>query len=229
MLYLIGIGLEEGDISVKGKEAIEKSDRVYIEKYTNPIEFNYDAIELSREEVESERVVEEARNSNVALLVPGDPLAATTHFQLIKSCLEKGINFDVIHSSSIFVAIAETGLHLYRFGKTTTLPKPREHYNPKSYLNIIRQNDSIDAHTLLLVDPELDFEESKKILIEDVGDRKVLVCSRIGTKDRVIKYGKISKLKIKVKKPFCFIIPNPNKIEMEVLKLWEERGEEEKS
>ena len=229
MFYIIGLGLEDGDMPLRAKEMVNKADEVYIEKYTSPIDFKVKAIELSREEVESEKIVYEAKNSDVVLLVPGDPLSATTHFQLIITCIKNGIPFDIIHSSSIFTAVGETGLHLYKFGKTTTLPKPREHYDPKSYVDVIKQNDSIDAHTLLLIDPELESDEAVEILMNDVGDRKVLLCSKLGTEERFIKFDKLSKLKIKVKKPFCIVIPNPNEIEMEALKLWEEREGGERS
>lgn len=36
MLYLVGLGLhDEKDVTVRGKEAIEQSSRVYLEAYTS--------------------------------------------------------------------------------------------------------------------------------------------------------------------------------------------------
>ena len=230
MLYLIGLGLIDGDISERGKRIIEEADEIFIEKYTSPINYNIKAKELSREELESESILDIAKSKKVVLLIPGDPLSATTHFQLIQSAIEKGIQWDVIHSSSIFTAVAETGLHLYRFGKTTTIPKPLENYNPTSYIDVIVQNDTIDAHTLLLIDPELDSDKAVELVILNgiKEDRVGILCSNLGRPDRIIKVGQLHDLKVKLKKPNCLIIPNPNKIEMEALKIWQ-REEEEKS
>ena len=230
MLYLVGLGLIDGDISERGKKIIEEADEVFIEKYTSPIEYNIKAKEISREELESESIVEIAKDKKVVLLIPGDPLSATTHFQLIQSAVEKGIPWDVIHSSSIFTSVAETGLHLYRFGKVSTIPKPLKNYNPTSYIDTIIQNDSIDAHTLLLIDPELESNEAVNLVILNgiEEDRLGILCSNLGRPDRIVKVGKLSELKVKLKKPNCLIIPNPNKIEMEALRIWQ-KEEEEKS
>ncbi len=230
MFYLIGLGLNEGDISVRAKQIIEKADKVYVENYTSIIDFKVEAEVLDRAAVESEAFLDEAKEKDIVLLVPGDPLSATTHFQLISACESKGIKWDIIHAPSIFTAVAETGLHLYKFGKTTTLPKPLPNYNPKSYLEVIDKNDEIAAHTLLLVDPELSSEEAIEILISDgLAEREALLCSKLGTPERKVFFGKLKDLKMSISKPFCIIIPNLNKLEMEALRVWERRGEDERS
>ncbi len=230
MFYLIGLGMRKGDIPVYANEILSKADRIYIENYTSIVDFKIDAEVLTREEVESEKFLNEAKEKDVVLLVPGDPLAATTHFQLVSHCVENNIPFEVFHASSIFIAVAETGLHLYKFGKTTTLPKPHPNYNPKSYLEIIDQNDSIGAHTLLLIDPELESNEAIDILISDgLGEREALLCSKLGTSERNVIFRKLKDLKMSVSKPFCIIIPNLNELEREALRVWERRGEEERN
>ncbi len=230
MFYLIGLGMNEGDISIRARQIIEKADAVYVENYTSIIDFKIEAKLLDRAAVESEKFLDEAKEKNIVLLVPGDPLSATTHFQLILACERKGIPWDVIHAPSIFTLVAETGLHLYKFGKTTTLPKPLPNYNPKSYLEVISKNDEISAHTLLLVDPELDSEEAVEILISDgLAEREAILCSKLGTTNRKVFFGKLKDLKMSVSKPFCIIIPNLNALEEEALRIWERKGEGERS
>ena len=230
MFYLVGLGMNKGDISIRAKEIIEKADKVYVENYTSIIDFDVNAEILDRSSVESEKFLDEAKTKDIVLLVPGDPLSATTHFQLIEYCESNNIEWDVIHAPSVFTLIAETGLHLYKFGKTTTLPKPLPNYNPKSYLEVIDKNDEIGAHTLLLIDPELDSVQAVEILISDgFGDREVIICSKLGTKDRRVIFGKLKDLKMSISKPFCIIIPNLNQLEMEALRIWERKGEDERS
>ena len=68
------------------------------------------------------------------------PLAATTHFSLIAECKNKDIKTEIIHSSSIFSAVGETGLSLYKFGGTTSIPIYDEHFHPESFFEVIEEN-----------------------------------------------------------------------------------------
>ncbi len=91
MLLLIGLGLESKDISVKGLEALRRASKVIMERYTTPIGDEYVEYlekELGKKLVMAERsdleenlrrTVEEAKGSDLAILIPGDPLIATTH------------------------------------------------------------------------------------------------------------------------------------------------------
>ena len=46
MLYLIGMGLsDEKDISLKGLEAVKKSDKVYLEYYTSKLSCSKEDLE----------------------------------------------------------------------------------------------------------------------------------------------------------------------------------------
>ena len=65
---------------------------------------------------------EQAKKTNVAIFVPGKPLAATTHIDLAYEARGRRIPVKIIHNASIFSAIGETGLQLYKFGKTATVP-----------------------------------------------------------------------------------------------------------
>ncbi|MEK6923506.1 MAG: SAM-dependent methyltransferase, partial [Nanoarchaeota archaeon] len=78
MLYLIGIGLSKGDISLKAKEAIEKCDSIYAENYTSIYDsdlselFGKSIKILGRDETESLNFLEEAKTKKLAFLVIGD-------------------------------------------------------------------------------------------------------------------------------------------------------------
>jgi len=229
MLYLIGLGLNEKSLSLEGLEAIKKCHHVYLETYT--VNFPYDFKDLEsfnltgkksftafeRGDVESDRLVKEAKNKDVALMVYGSPLFATTHQTLVEDCKKAKVQVKVIHSASIFDALAETGLQLYKFGKITSMPKWQKSFTPDSFLDIVRENNSIKAHSIILVDIGLKLQDAlaqlktaaeKKQLKLD----KLVICSRMGTKNQKIIYADIKSLeKLKnedIKLPFCIIIPS---------------------
>ncbi len=221
--YLIGIGLDKKSISLEAIEAIKKCKEVYLENYT--VNFPYEKqkledsinkkiLSLERKNVESEELIDRAKKENIALLVYGNPLSATTHIQLILKCKKENIPYKIIHSESILTAIAETGLQLYKFGKTASMPEFQKNYEPDSWFDVILQNEKIKAHTLLLTDIGL---SAKKAInqLENIGKKrnieieKIIICSHVGTKKSKIYYGKINDLKNKeIPLPFCIIIPS---------------------
>ena len=222
MLYLIGLGLDLKDLSLKALEIIKKCKKVYLEIYTN--EFPYSTNELEklinkkiekagRDMVEQKAdIIEGAKKHDVCLLIYGSPLAATTHIELILRAKEKKIKIRVIHNSSVFSAIAETGLQLYKFGKTTSIPAWKINYKPTSFMDIVKENLSINAHTLLLVDIGLSLQDALCELKEATKDKinlnKIIICSQLGTSNQKIFCDNIEKLeKLKIKAPFCIIIP----------------------
>jgi len=95
VFYLIGLGLSSPeDISLKGLKAIQGCSRVYLEMYTailmaqkSDIEAVYEkeVILADREMVESESdiLLANADNEDVAFLVVGDVFGATTHSDLV--------------------------------------------------------------------------------------------------------------------------------------------------
>lgn len=222
MLYLIGLGLNEKGISQEGLEIVRKCKRIYLENYT--VNFPYSEIQLKevigkkiipagRAFVESLKIVDEAKKLDVALLIYGAPLTATTHISLIQEAKESKIKYKVIYSGSIFDAIAETGLQVYKFGKITSMPKWKENYMPTSFMEVIKENQKINAHSLILIDinlkPEKAFEQLKKSVEQNkVNLKKIIVCSRLGTKDSRIFYEDLNELENKkIKAPYCIIIP----------------------
>jgi len=108
-----------------------------------------------------------AEKSKIALLVYGDSLSATTHIQLILECKKREIPYKIFHNASIMTTIAETGLSLYKFGKTTSMPNWKEHTNkPTSFMNYIKDNQSISAHSLVLTDIGLEINNAITQLLE---------------------------------------------------------------
>jgi diphthine synthase len=219
MLYIIGLGLEINGISLHGKKILKsaKIKKVYLEEYT--IDFPYTKKELEKELkikiipadrtlVESEKIIDEAKKEDIVLLVYGSPLSATTHISLINAAKKQKLKCKILHSGSVFDAVAESGLSLYKFGKTTSLPKWQKNFEPKSFIEVIKGNQSIGAHTLLLIDIGLKFEDTREEL-EESGYKfgKVIVCSRLGVKSKFF-YENLDKIdEKKVEAPYCIIIP----------------------
>ena len=126
MFYLVGLGLfDEKDISLKGVEALKKVDKVYAEFFTSRLfGSNFEKIEeiigkeiivLDRTQVEEESIfLKEAKEMEVALITGGDPLIATTHSDFLVECARDGIDFEVIHGSSILSSINLLILQLKR-------------------------------------------------------------------------------------------------------------------
>ena len=123
---------------------------------------------LSRTELEGERAVLDvlATSERVALLVPGDPFAATTHLSLRESALDAGHTWRYLPNASVATAAAGfLGLMSYRFGRIASLPLPEPRFAPTSPLETIRTNRSAGLHTLLLLD--LRPSERKFLLASD--------------------------------------------------------------
>jgi diphthine synthase len=167
-------------------------------------------LSLERGKVEDESIISEAKEKDISLLIYGDVLAATTHLQLIQACKDNEVEVGVYHNASVMTSIAETGLSLYKFGKTASMPSWKEHTNkPTSFMNYIKQNKSIGAHTLLLIDIGLELEDALEQLKEasekeQVEIERLILCSALGTKEQKIY---VDKLPEEVKKPYCLIVP----------------------
>ncbi len=230
MLSLVGLGVAY-DITLEGLEEAKKSDELYLESYTMPIEekemaelenaIGKKATRLARDKVEGGFLAERAKSASVCLLVVGDPLAATTHVSLLIDAKRAGVPVRIVHNSSILSAApGKSGLQPYRFGKTVTLAYWRKNYEPVSPLQLIEQNLSSGMHTLLLLDldPELGPMDAKAALgqlekMEKKYGKKVfeslIILSRVGHPDEKISYGSRGQLRGKNlgKPPFCFCIP----------------------
>ena len=163
MLYLIGLGLgHPKDLTCRALETLKKCDKVYLEAYTSiMIEASTEDLEAfigmsvevaDREAVESGSVLEGCKDSNVALLVVGDPLSATTHSDLVVRCHEIGVQCKVIHNTSIMTAVAQCGLQLYRFGESISLCFWTDTFRPDSWYPKMVRNSKAGLHTICLLD-----------------------------------------------------------------------------
>jgi diphthine synthase len=113
---------------------------------------------LARKDLEEDAehtILSRAKKGRVALLTPGDPMSATTHVGLLLSAKKHGIQTAVIHSASILTAVSgATGLEVYKFGRTVTIPSPKTSPVPESVYEFIVANKRIGLHTLALLDLE---------------------------------------------------------------------------
>ncbi|KAJ1306202.1 hypothetical protein OPQ81_010911 [Rhizoctonia solani] len=164
MFYVIGLGLcDEKDITVRGLEAVRKCSRIYLEAYTSILLVDKDKLEAFygkpiitayREtvETESDEILRNAKEEDVALLVVGDPFGATTHTDMLLRARELGIPTTVIHNASIMNAVGACGLQLYNFGQTVSLPFYTDSWKPDSWYDRVVENVEKGMHTLVLLD-----------------------------------------------------------------------------
>ncbi|MBI1968959.1 diphthine synthase [Candidatus Woesearchaeota archaeon] len=255
-LYLIGLGLaDEKDISVKGLEIIQRCDIVYLEDYTSILRCSLPDLEkfygkkiilASREMAEQgeDHIVEEAREKDVAFLVVGDPFSATTHIELLKQAHLLGVPVKVINNASVLTAIGMTGLQLYKFGKTTSIPFAENYAALETPYTVLKENQKMGLHTLFLLDLQ---PEKKKFMtvnealdiLEKIEARKkeglvhskllVVGCARLGSDDFTIKSGTLQEGKgfHFGEPPHCLIIPGKlHFVEEEMMGMWKKLGKE---
>jgi len=177
MFYLIGIGLKPEQLTLEAASAIEKCGRVFLDAYTSAYSqgtvkdlrevVGKEILCLGRKGIEQdfELVLKNAKeeNENVALLVFGNALSATTHIQLLLDAKKLGLPFKVIPGISIYNLLGGTGLDQYRFGRTCTIVEPKPGYEPDSFYSIIESNFKNGLHTLCLLD--IDAEQSKMMSV----------------------------------------------------------------
>jgi diphthine synthase len=228
MLWIIGVGINGyKGISIDALEILKKCDRVYIETFTSAISDNdleglnalintgrqeYDIIvPAQRWFVEDAReLIEQSKAKNIALLTYGDPLIATTFTELYVRAVKKSVGVKIIHAASgISSLIGESGLHIYKFGRTVTMMSGFMSYC--SVYNTILDNLLAGNHTLILteyannngklffLDPRYFFERMLQAE-EDIKygafsqETFVIVGSRIGSEQQRFKSGKIKSL-----------------------------------
>jgi len=250
-LYFIGLGLyDEKDISLRGLEAVKKCDAVYLENYTSVLSCGIKKLEkvygkkiipASRELVEKraeETILKNALSRDAAFLVAGDPMSATTHIDLRLRAEKSGIECIVIHNASVFSAVSVTGLQLYKFGRTTSIPFQEENWKPETPYDVIKENKKNGLHTLLLLDLRPD--EKRFISVNDAVEYLLKIenkrrenvfpkgmlcvgCARLGSLRPCIKAGKAYEL---LKEDFgepvhCLIVPGKlHFIEQDTLELF---------
>lgn len=220
VLNLIGIGLnDEKDITFRGFELVQKSDYIYLENYTSLLNASIQKLEefykkriilADRDLIENraeETILKYSKESVVSLLVVGDPMSATTHVDIMMRAKALKIPVNIVNNASIMTAIGITGLQLYKFGKTTSIPFSSSLI--ETPYDVIKQNKSNGLHTLVLLDIKVDenkfmtINEALKILqnIENkrgekiiLPDTKVIACARLGAPDYLVRYGQVKDL-----------------------------------
>jgi diphthine synthase len=235
-LYIIGIGLsDEKDITVKGLETVKRSDFVYLEVYTSVLQIKTEKLEqfygkkiirADRDLIENrpDEMIERAKKKDVSLMVIGDPLSATTHIDIMMRAKEKNVDVKIIFNASVLTAVGMTGLQLYKFGKTTSLPFP-ENVKSETAYDVIVQNQKNKMHTLVLLDLDPIKDKFMKVndairILSDIEKRRkesvftdetlIVGCARLGSDDFFVKAGKAKEL-MKIdfgKPPHCLIIPS---------------------
>jgi diphthine synthase len=178
-LLFVGLGLyDERDLSLRGLEEIKQADKVFAELYTSLMAgLSIQKLEkligkkisvVSRhalEEEDGQTILQEAEKGKVALLVPGDPLIATTHVDLRIRAEKLGIKTHVIHGASIIsAAMGLSGLQNYKYGRSVTVPFPEEGFTSETPYNVIMENKKNGLHTLCFLD--IKAEEEKYMTVK---------------------------------------------------------------
>ncbi len=243
MFVLAGLGLNEDEIPIGIIKESKDADYIFLESYTSLgfqdkikdlerlLDKEIQAVDREFVEIELEKFLINNKNKKIVLLTIGDPLFATTHLSLIETCKEYNIPFKIIHSASIVNHISKTGLFPYKFGKTISI----SFHKSKAPYDVIKENKSIGAHTLILLDLdpieerylmpneaaerllELEAEYKENIISKD---EKIVVCCKLGQEGEKIMSTTLEKLKnmTDFEPPCCLIIPgNLNRIEEEFL------------
>lgn len=238
VLYFISLGLnDEKDMSIKALETAKSCDLLFAEFYTTKLNTTKEKLEemigkpikvLSRKDVEEnfqEIILDEAKTKKVGFLVGGDCFVATTHISLRKEAIKQGIKTEVIHGSSIISAIAETGLHIYKFGPCITIPfrEKTKGKLPESVYEVIKANKARGLHTLCLLD--IDAEQNRMMSVREAleilltleearmegvisSQEKIVVFSMAGSEKSSILFEKIESLiKKEIGLPAVIIIP----------------------
>ena len=259
-LYLIGLGLgDERDITLKGLDAVKRCKKVYLELYTSQLHTkNIPRMEklfgkkiqlASRETVEEDAslLIQEAKKQDVALLIVGSPLSATTHMELVLQARKKKVPVYVIENASVLTAVGITGLFLYKFGRVTTIPFDKKNApgyelyqdirkKPASFENaaIITpyetylENKEQGLHTLFLLDIQgekmMSAQQGCEYLIKQGLPKttKVIACAALGSMQQGIQIAEAQKIKLS-HFPQCLILPGTlNFKEEEALALYQQ-------
>ena len=222
-LIFVGLGLnDDRGISLRALEETKTADHVFIELYTSLLpDFSIERFAqasgktpriVTRKELEEdggELVLNAAHVGKTVLLVPGDPLIATTHIALRIAAVKQKTKTRIIHGTSILsAAIGLSGLHNYKFGKSVTIPFPDETPATTPY-HVIGQNMRLGLHTLCLLDIKTDekryltINEGLKELVRIENEKKEGVIQddtiavgvvRAGSTDPEVKAGFVAKL-----------------------------------
>jgi len=168
---------------------------------------------VSRRDLEEEGgwlVLEEAKKGKAVLLVPGDPLIATTHLDLRIRAEKQGIKTRLIHGASIVSAVVGLcGLQNYKFGRSVTIPFSEGGFASETPYRVILENRVMGLHTLCFLDIRaeerrcmtvreglqalLDVERQRRGHVITL-DTLVVGIARAGSRDPTVKAGYVGEI-----------------------------------
>jgi len=153
-------------MSLQGVEEARKAKTVFAELYTSLMP-ELDSVKLeklvekrisfvSRRDLEEDcgkKILKAAEKGRTVLLVPGDPLIATTHVDLRIRAERMGIITRVVHGASIVSAVMGlSGLQNYKYGRSMTIPFLHQGVVAETPYNVIGENKKRGLHTLCFLD-----------------------------------------------------------------------------
>jgi len=223
-LVLVGLGLhDEKGISLQGVEEARGADTVFAEFYTSLMAgLSLEGLEgllgrrvsvVSRkalEEGEGRLILQRAKEGKAVLLVPGDPLIATTHVDLRIRAEKEGIRTRVVHGASILSAvIGLSGLQNYKYGRSVTVPFAEGAVVSETPYMVIMENRERGLHTLCFLDIRVEkdrymtiregletllaTEKRKKLGVVTMGTL-VIGIARAGSTDPAVKAGYVKEI-----------------------------------
>ncbi|MDD5162683.1 MAG: diphthine synthase [Candidatus ainarchaeum sp.] len=250
MFYLVGIGLNPKQVTLEALEAIKGCKKVFFESYTSAYSqgtikeleeiSGKKFVELDRKGVEEGFLLflREAKNldENIALLVFGNALNATTHLQLLLDAKSLGLKSKVLQGISVFDYLAETGLDAYKFGRVCTVVSPKKNFAPEDFFDVIEKNFSIGLHTLCLLEIDasqnyqMGVSEAVSILQKIEAKKKTKILDStvliglyaLGSKDQKFRKGTVREFLMSGfgKFPQCLVVcGKPNEKEKEALAI----------
>lgn len=220
-LIFVGLGLGGAEgITLGAFDTLSKADLIYLEAYTSPLgedvakslsaKLGRKVTVLSRETIEDGRsLLDKAATQEIALIVPGDPMVATTHSDLRTRAIQKNIQTKIIHNASIISALpGETGLQSYKFGKTVTLTITQPTLLRTAY-STVHRNLLLGLHSTLLL--QYDYASKSFLLPSEAltalaeleadvgqqvftGEAFIIVASRLGRADQSVTGGRLERL-----------------------------------
>ncbi|MEM1546226.1 MAG: diphthine synthase [Candidatus Methanomethylicia archaeon] len=237
-LYIVGAGLSSDLITLRGIKTLKNSDIIFMDSYTSML-CNSDLEDIigrriyKLRRVDLEERFEEVlfkpvlQGLNVSLIVPGNPLDATTHVSLIVEAYRRNIMFEIIPAPGIIPnALSMSGLMVYKIGKVTTLTYPKQGFLSDYPYDVIKDNDLRNLHTILLL--EVDLENNIVMSISDAVDillkleekrgekivneeRKAVAISGLGGSNQRICFNSLKKLKTlpKHRGPHTLVLTSP--------------------
>jgi len=195
-LLFIGLGLHgDRNLPQDSLEAARTCDTLFLDTYTSILPgLDQGRLEaavgrpvrlVGRVEVEAgEEILRSAATGRAGLLVPGDPMTATTHVDLRLRAHARGIATRIFHAASILTAAAGLlGLQAYKFGPTVTVPRPQRSYRPSSPYERLAENAKRRQHTLVLLDTgdgeaPMEAREALEYLLQLEAELRLGACTR---------------------------------------------------